>query len=57
MEGFWSYAKERLIKHHGVSPRKFPRYIKEMEFRYNNRDADVFDVLLNYITDLVAKRV
>jgi transposase len=25
MEGFWCYAKERLIKHHGVSPRKFAR--------------------------------
>jgi len=57
MEGFWSYAKERLIKHHGVSPRKFPLYIKEMEFRYNNREGDVFDMLLNYITDLVAKDV
>jgi len=54
MEGFWSYAKERLIKHHGVSPRKFPLYIKEMEFRYNNREGDVFDTLLNYITNLVA---
>jgi len=54
MEGFWSYAEERLIKHHGVSPRKFPLYIKEMEFRYNNRERDVFDTLLNYITDLVA---
>ena len=57
MEGFWSYAKERLIKHHGVSPRKFPLYIKEMEFRYNNREGDVFDMLLNYIIDLVAKDV
>ena len=57
MEGFWSYAKERLIKHHGVSQRKFPLYIKEMEFRYNKREGDVFDTLLNYITDLVAKDV
>jgi len=37
LEGFWSYAKERLIKHHGVSKEKFPLYLKEMEFRYNNR--------------------
>jgi len=28
-----------------------------MEFRYNNREGDVFDTLLNYITDLVAKDV
>ena len=36
LEGFWSFAKERLIKFHGVSPEKFPFYLKEMEFRYNH---------------------
>ncbi len=55
MEGFWSYAKERLMKHHGISPEKFPLYIKEQEFRYNNRDENIFEILLNYVTDLVAK--
>lgn len=55
MEGFWSYAKERLIKHHGVSKQKFPLYIKEMEFRYNNRQQDIYETLLKYIADLVAK--
>jgi transposase len=57
MEGFWSYAKERLAKHHGVSPKKFPLYIKEQEFRYNNRDKDIFEILLNYVTDLVPNRL
>jgi len=28
LEGFWSYAKERLIKHHGVSVQKIPLYPK-----------------------------
>jgi len=37
LEGFWSFAKERLIKHHGISKNKFLFYIKEMEWRYNNR--------------------
>ena len=27
LEGFWNYAKARLIKHHGVSPEKFPLYL------------------------------
>jgi len=31
IEGFWSFAKERLIKHHGISKKKFLYYIKEME--------------------------
>lgn len=46
IEGFWSFAKERLIKHHGISRQKFLFYIKEMEWRYNNRGKDLFEVLV-----------
>lgn len=49
IEGFWSFAKERLIKHHGISPNKFLYYIKEMEWRYNNRNRDLFELLINYM--------
>lgn len=46
LEGFWSYAKERLMKHHGVSKRKFPLYLKEMEFRYNHRkEPSIFGLI------------
>ncbi len=37
IEGFWSYAKERLLKFHGVSREYFVYYLKELEFRYNFR--------------------
>jgi transposase len=53
LEGFWSYAKERLIKHHGVSKEKFPLYLKEMEFRYNNRNTTIFTQLAKYLVNLV----
>ena len=53
LEGFWSYAKTRLIKHHGVSPEKFPLYLYEMQFRYNHRQKDVFELLLKSLTKLV----
>ena len=53
LEGFWSYAKERLIKHHGVSSMKFPLYLKEMEFRYNNRKNPIFNLLADYLVDFV----
>ena len=53
LEDFWSYAKERLIKHHGVSSIKFPLYLKEMEFRYNNRKNSIFNLLANYLVDFV----
>ena len=53
LEGFWSWAKERLIKHHGVSKEMFPLYLKELEFRYNHRDSDLFDIVTDYLCDLV----
>ena len=53
VEGFWSYAKERLIKFHGISKEKFPLYIKEMEFRYNNRDKNIFNLLAKNLTNFV----
>lgn len=56
LEGFWSWAKERLIKHHGVSKENFPLYLKELEFRYNHRDADIFEIVSDYLCDLVPKR-
>ena len=52
-EGFWSWAKERLIKHHGVAPRTFPLYLKELEFRYNNRKNDIFTKIVQHLCDFV----
>jgi len=45
IKGFWSFAKERLMKYHGVNPKKFPFYLKELEFRYNHRQHDLYDDL------------
>jgi transposase len=47
LEGFWSYAKGKLLKHHGVSPWRFPLYLYEMQFRYNHRKEDLFELILN----------
>jgi len=49
IEGFWSFAKERMMKYHGISPDKFLLYIKEMEWRYNNRGYNLFDLLIHYM--------
>jgi len=38
-----------MAKYHGVSSDKFLLYIKEMEWRYNNRNNDLFDLLLKYM--------
>ena len=55
LEGFWSWAKERLIKHHGISKENFPLYLKELEFRYDNRNNDIFEIVADYLCDLVPK--
>lgn len=54
VEGFWSFAKERLIKHHGISKEKFLLYIKEMEWRYNHKEEDLFDLLTRYLLGAVS---
>jgi len=47
VERFWSYAKVRLLKFHGVSREYFVYYLKELEFRYNFRAN--LDEMLNYV--------
>jgi len=49
IEGFWSFAKEIMAKHHGIRSSKFLLYIKEMKWRYNHRDCDLFDLIVNYM--------
>ena len=45
LEGFWSFAKERLLKYHGVGQKYFLLYLKEMEFRYNYRKENIYHLL------------
>ena len=47
IEGFWSFAKERFHKYHGISKTNYPFYVKEMEFRFNNRNDNVFKLLID----------
>ena len=49
IEGFWSFAKGELLKFHALSPDKFPYYLKELEFRYNNRNENLFEKLVETI--------
>jgi transposase len=46
LEGFWSFAKERFLKYHGVSKDHFLLYLKEMEFRYNYRKQNIYHLLI-----------
>lgn len=43
LEGFWSYAKNWLYHYRGVPRKYFQQYLKEIEYRFNNRDKDLFE--------------
>ena len=46
IEGFWSFAKERFMKYHGINRDNYYWYLKEMEFRFNYRKEDLFKKLV-----------
>ena len=45
IEGFWSYAKTWLYHYRGVPKQYFHLYLKEIEFRFNHRNEDIFRLL------------
>ena len=47
IEGFWSFAKERFLKYHGINKTNYPFYLKEMEFRFNYRNENLFKLLFD----------
>ena len=51
IENFWSYCKMRLSKFHGLRPEDFYLHLKECEFRYNNRNEDLYKLMLQVIRD------
>lgn len=53
VEGLWSYVKEGLAKHHGISREKFPLYLSEQEFRFNHREESLFELLVEKMCSFV----
>lgn len=49
IEGFWSFAKERFMKYHGINRNNYYWYLKEMEFRFNYKYEDLFKMLVQLI--------
>ena len=53
IEGFWGYLKAHLLKHHGVSKTNLIYYVKEQEFRFNNRHLATDDMVSKIIKILM----
>ena len=49
IESFWSYAKRRLAKFHGVPCEMFYLHLKECEFRFNHRSDNLYAILLELL--------
>ena len=54
IEGFWSFAKHILYNYRGVSKYHFPMYLKEVEYRFNHRNENLFkrflDIYFGYVS-------
>jgi transposase len=50
IESFWSFAKHRLQKFHGVAAHTFYLHLKECEYRFNNRNRNLQAELLKLLT-------
>src|SRR4028119_671854 len=49
IESFWSFAKRRLQKFNGVPPHTFYLHLKECEWRFNNRNDNLYLELLKLL--------
>jgi len=46
IEGFWGYAKVRLVRFRGMHRQTFLLHLKETEFRFNLRDQNIGRLIL-----------
>ena len=46
IESFWSYAKRRLTQFNGVPKHTFILHLKETEFRFNHRNDNLYQLML-----------
>ena len=49
IEGFWGFAKVRLVKFRGMRKSTFYLHLKECEFRFNYRKQNLYSILLKII--------
>ncbi len=51
IESFWAFAKHRLAKFKGVPKHTFYLHLKETEFRFNHRRANLYQAVLKLLRD------
>ena len=53
IEGFWAFAKVRLVKFRGLSKNTFYLHLKECEFRFNYRNQNLYKILLKITKSVI----
>lgn len=56
MEGFWGLSKTNMHTYKGIKKKNWIYYLKEMEFRYNNRLLDFDQLVVKIIGILMSYR-
>ena len=46
LDNFWSMMRSRMVKFRGLNASTIYLHVKETEFRFNNRDRDLYDLLI-----------
>ncbi len=50
LDQFWGLLRSRMVKFRGLNSGTIFLHVKETEFRYNNRDKELYDVLMKMLT-------
>jgi transposase len=53
LDGFWNFARPRLGKFHRTSDQDLYYFLKELAFRYERREREIFDLLVSFMTQLM----
>lgn len=53
LDSFWSFVRPRLSKFHRTSDLDLYYFLKELAFRYEHRDEELFDSLVSLMTRLM----
>jgi transposase len=53
LDSFWSFARPRLSKFHRTSDLDLFYFLKELAFRYEHRDEEIFDTVVTMMTQLM----
>jgi transposase len=53
LDNFWSFARPRLSKFHRTSDQDLYYFLKELAFRYQHRNQELFASLVSLMTELM----